>query len=178
MIAGLQITYAVNDAATDETVLERIRVAFERTGDELEDFSKHVWPRLTPVFEAEMARQFDAQGGGPTGAWAPLSPAYAAWKERAFPGQPILVASGKMREALTQSASPFAARAFDSDSFQFGTSNIPYASFHQLGTPTMPDRPPFDFSPDFEMDLARESLEAARDAVAASGLGDFVEVVP
>jgi len=177
-IVGLEISYQVNGAEEGEAVLERIRVAFERTGDELAQFDKHVFPKLTPVFEAEMAKQFDAQGDGPRGQWEPLSPAYADWKERAFPGNPILVLSGKMREGLTSSASPYAARAFSSDTFSFGTQGVEYASFHQLGTPKMPDRPPFDFSADFERDLAEASLEGAREAVAAAGLDEFVEVVP
>lgn len=174
MIAGIRIEYEVNGAADGEAVLERIAVAFERAGNELADFSKNIFPKLTPVFEAEMERQFDAEGGGPSGAWDPLSSAYAKWKDEHYPGKTILRRTDAMFEGLTQSSSPFAARVFGGEEFNFGTQGVPYASFHQVGAYA---RPPFDFSEDFESDLAREALEAARDAIETAGLDEFVEVV-
>lgn len=161
-----------------ENVLERMAVAFERTGDELEDFGSSIFPKLTPLFEAEMAKQFDSEGSGSTGSWAQLSPAYEAWKSQNFPGNPILQLTGNMMAGLTQSSSPFATRAFDRDTFEFGTSGVEYASFHQLGTATMPSRPPFDFSDDFERDLSAAALDAAREVIDSTGLGEFVEVAP
>lgn len=175
MIAGLEISYQVNGADTDGAVLERIAVAFERAGSELADFARNIWPKLTPVFEAEMSRQFDSEGGGPSGAWDPLSSAYARWKEAHYPGKTILRRTDAMFQGLTQSSSPFATRVFGGDNYNFGTLNVPYASHHQVGPHT---RPPFDFSEDFESDLARAALEGAREAVASAGLDEFVEVVP
>lgn len=178
MIAGLAITYQVAGVDQGPAVLERISAAFERTGDELADFSKHVFPRLTPLFEAESRRQFDAQGGGPRGGWAALSPGYARWKEEHYPGKTILRRTDALYQALTESSSVFAERVMSGEQFDFGTRGVEYASFHQLGTGSMVDRPPFDFSPDFEADLAREALEAAREAVQAAGLDEFAELRP
>jgi len=177
-VAGIAIEYQVNGGDGGEAVLERLAVAFERTGDELADFGSTIFPRLTPIFEAEMEKQFESEGSGQSGPWAPLSEAYEAWKSQDYPGNPILQLSGAMMAGLTQSSSPFATRQFGGDVFEFGTSGVPYASLHQLGTATMPSRPPFDFSTDFERDLAAGALEAAREVVANTGLGEYVEVVP
>lgn len=173
-VSGLDISFLVNGGEAGPE-LRRITVAFERAGDEIADFSKHLFPKLAPIFEAEEARQFDAQGGGPGGAWAPLSPSYAAWKDRAFPGNPILVRSGALREALCSSSSPFAQRAISGDEFEYGTTGLEYASFHQLGTERMPARAEFDFSSDFERDINAAALAAVREAVQASGLAEFVD---
>lgn len=175
MIAGLNIEYVVAGQDGGLEVLERISVAFERAGDELADFGENVFPRLVPVFEAEMAKQFQSEGSGQSGPWAPLSPAYEALKQQRHPGNPILEASGRMKEGLTESSSPFATRRFGGSDFEFGTNQVEYASFHQTSTATMPARPPFDFSPDFERDLSAAALEAAREVVQKSGLAEFVE---
>lgn len=175
MIAGINIQYLVAGVDQGPAVLERISTAFERAGDELRDFSKNVFPKLTPVFEAEERRQFDAQGGGPRGGWAALSPGYAKWKEENYPGKSILRRTDALYEALTESSSVFAERVMSGDQFNFGTRGLEYASFHQLGTGSMVDRPPFDFSDDFERDLVEAALEGAREAVAASGLNEWVE---
>lgn len=175
MIAGLTIDFVAAGNTGGPEIVERISVAFERAGDELADFGENVFPRLTPVFEAEMEKQFQSEGSGARGPWAQLSPAYEAIKAQRFPGNPILEATGRMKEGLTDSSSPFATRRMGGDTFEFGTLGVEYASHHQVGTATMPARPPFDFSTDFERDLAGAALEAARDVVQKSGLSEFVE---
>ncbi len=171
MISGLHIEWKMPGVDEGEALLERLSVAFERAGDELADFFKYI--ELTPLFEAEMRRQFDAEGGGASGPWDPLTPAYEKWKEKHFPGKTILRRSDDLFEALTNSASPLALRVTSSDSFNFGTDGVPYADVHQVGQHA---RPIFDFSTDFERDLAGASLEASREALRASGLTQFVEV--
>lgn len=178
MIAGLEITWSVAGGPAGDAVFERLAVAFERTGDDLSDFGATIFPKLSPIFEAEMEKQFDSEGSGQSGAWAQLSLGYEAWKSANYPGNPILQLTGAMMAGLTSSSSPFATRQFGGDVFEFGTAGVPYASFHQLGTERMPSRPPFDFSSDFERDLAAGALEAARESMEKHGLADFVEVVP
>lgn len=173
-VSGLSVEILVNGREAGPE-LRRITVAFERAGDEIADFGKHVFSKLGPVFEAEEARQFDAEGGGPSGGWAALSPAYAAWKEKRYPGKPILEASGALRAALTQSSSPFAERSYSGDTFEFGTHGVPYATAHQFGTAALVARPPIDLSSDFERDLQDVTLEAVRESVKESGLAEFVE---
>lgn len=175
MIVGLNIQYQVAGADVGEAVFEKMTVAFERAGDELKDWDKHLFPKLTPVFEAEMEKQFESEGSGQSGSWAELTEPYGTWKEQHFPGRPILVREGGMYAALTQSSSPFARRVWSGDEYDFGTLGLAYPSFHQVGTERMTDRPLFDFSSDFQRDLQAASLEAARDAVRDSGLNEFVE---
>jgi len=88
-------------------------------------------------------KHFASEGGGGAGGrwssghWAPLSPPYRAWKAEHFPGQPILVRTGALRRDLTNS--PMGVQTITSDTMTVGT-DIPYAAFHQQGTPRMPRR--------------------------------------
>ena len=172
---AITVEYQVG-TETGEQVLERIAAGFERSGAELADFGRHIFPKLVPVFEAAVAEQFDSEGRGPTaGAWAALSSQYEAWKEGAHPGQPILVATGGLREALTVDGSAHALRDYSSSQFNYGTQGLDYASFHQTGTARMPPRPPFDFGPDFERELVRAASAGVRDAVREAS-GGVLEV--
>lgn len=106
---------------------------------------------------SRIAGQFSTEGaGGYTGAWAPLSPAYGAWKERHSPGTPILVGlrptrkgsrehptkpesyapSGQMRDQVLD---PAATEIFPMRLMYAPTSDI--AGYHQTGTSRMPARP-------------------------------------
>lgn len=87
------------------------------------------------LFAQIETRRFAQQGPG----WAPLSPAYARAKAALFPGRPILVRTGQLRDSLTQR--PFGIDRVGPTFAEFGT-NIPYAQYHQHGTPHMPARPP------------------------------------
>jgi phage gpG-like protein len=176
-VFGLDITYSVRGQQTSEPVFQKMALAFERAGAALEKAGEHVFPKLIPVFEAELSGQFNAQGKGPNrGAWAALSSDYASWKSQHYPGKPILEATGKMKAALTQSSSPFAERSYSESGMNFGTQNVPYASYHQLGTGRMPDRPIFDFGSGFEEALDQAARAGVREAVKASKLDDFAEV--
>ena len=158
----------------DDAAFARMSVAFERAGAELAQFGKHVFPKLTPIFEAAAEGQFEAEGAGPrAGAWAPLSRRYAEWKEEHFPGKGILERTGRLREALTASSSPFAERSYSATDFNFGTRNVQYASYHQVGTEHMVARPFFDFGSDTEEAIRAAALEAAREAVLGE-VGEFV----
>jgi len=164
---------------TGDTAIQRVTAAFERAGDELQNFGAHVFPRLIPVFEAAEQRQFDAGGQGPySGHWAPLSEAYAKWKRDNYPGQPTLVRTGALREALTQPTSPLANRQYSSSQFNFGTVGLEYASYHQVGTSQMPARPPFDFDSRFEDEFNAEARLGLVDAIRAARVDEFAEVTP
>lgn len=173
-VYGIQVEVAVG-TDSEEGALQRLSVAFERTGPAIADFGRYVFPRLSGVFEDAVSEQFDARGGGPAaGAWADLTPDYAKWKAGAYPGQPLLELTGALREGLTAPGSPFAFRQWSSSDFTFGTSGVQYASFHQVGTGKMKARPPFDFGPSFEQALTRETSAGVRDAVK-SGSGGVLE---
>ena len=175
--------------------LQRLTTALERAGAELADVGKHILPKLLPLLETETGKQFDAEGGGPaSGSWAPLTLKYAKWKEAHFPGQPTLVRRGALKAALTGEHSPGALRSISGGTLSYGTTGIPYASFHQTGTKApsgitrahtadaalgawlgrgagMPARPPFDFGPDFEAGMQAAAMAGVREAVRAAGDG-------
>jgi phage gpG-like protein len=178
LISGFKVEWSVGDRTGDDVPRE-MALAFERAGDELADFEAHLFPRLTPVFEQEMREQFDDEGHGPVaGAWAPLSEQYAEWKDKNYPGRPILQREGTLYEALTSSGSPFARRAYSGDTYDFGTIGVEYASYHQLGAEKLPPRPPFDMGDDFEKQLLQEGEAAAREAMEAAGADEYLEVTP
>lgn len=176
MISGFQVKYQVGGGAEEDAAAwQRMTVAFERAGDEVSDFGRYVFPKLVPVFEAEVAGQFGASGRGPnSGAWAQLSEQYERWKSANYPGKPILERTGALKAALTESGSPFAMRHIDTNEFDFGTTGVPYASFHQTGTMHMPDRPPLDLTQDFERNLQAAALDGVREAMASSGASEFL----
>lgn len=170
----LSVEYQVGGRA--EPTVATLRTAFERAGAEVAKVDVHVLPRLVPLLESETARQFDAQGAGPVaGSWAPLSVEYAKWKEAHYPGRPILVLTGKLRDALTNSSSPNAQRDVANGGLAFGTRAIPYASVHQTGGSKLPARPPFDFGDSFAQGMKAVAADGIRAAVreVTDGLLDF-----
>lgn len=174
-VTGFQLTYVVG-GTEDDMALERLVAAFERAGDELGDFGKYLWPRLTPLLEETIARQFDSEGDGPSGHWAPLSAQYAAWKQKKYPGAPILVATGALREGLTSSGSPFAKRVPNGDEYVYGTTGVTYASYHQVGTGKMQARQPLDLGPSFETEMTRIAAQAAREAMQQARVDEFMDL--
>ncbi len=93
------------------------------------------WPAVVTLQRGWWRSQFESEGRFAAAGWAPLSPAYAAWKARRYPGKPILQATGQMRRAFDnpqRSVSPHTLTL---------TVNDPKAAFHQDGTNNMPARP-------------------------------------
>ena len=71
--------------------------------------------------------------------WEELSPRYREWKEANYPGQPILVLTGRMRSGLTDKEDSDHIEEIDSTNFAIGVRSD-YAQFHQTGTGRMPQR--------------------------------------
>lgn len=76
------------------------------------------------------------------GKYAPLSAAYAEWKARKFPGRPILVRTGRLRDSVTDATRPSkdTILVIKKDGMAHG-SKVPYSGFVQDGTRKMPARP-------------------------------------
>lgn len=91
-------------------------------------------------------RQFSSQGGYGSGGWSPLSPRYAAWKAKHYPGKPILQRTGELKASLT--SRPFGIDEVDLKTAVFGT-GLPYSAYHQHGTDRMPMRKPLEV-PEYE----------------------------
>ncbi len=131
-----------------------MRIAFEFYGDkqvnrklarvqeDIQDFTP-AWEAMADDFQAAAQAQFASTGATGSGGWAPLSPVYAAWKARRFPGQPILVRSGRLRDTLTKR--PFGVERIDPQQMAIG-SDVSYGLFHQKGTSKMPRRRPVELT--------------------------------
>lgn len=66
--------------------------------------------------------------------WAPLSKRYAEWKERHFPGAPILVRTGDLKASMTQEGAPGNITVIGKTGATFGT-RIKYGIFHDSDAP-------------------------------------------
>jgi len=92
-----------------------------------------VWRALKPRWIRITQMTFNQEGPG----WAPLSPRYAAWKARHFPGKKILQREGHLISSLT--GGPGMIWAERPMSMAYGSA-LPYFPPHQLGGHNMPQR--------------------------------------
>lgn len=93
------------------------------------------WPLLVPVVTGWWRRQFETEGEFGGTRWAPLSPAYRAYKQRVRPGKTLLVFDGDLRRAASRPS-----RSQTPTSLSL-TIDDPKAVYHQEGTGRMPARP-------------------------------------
>lgn len=130
---AMRFTFAVEG----ETQVDRTLARFaENIGD-----ARPVWEALADRFAKVEARQFDSEGGYGSGGWPALSPAYAAWKARHYPGKPILERTGALRASLTER--PFGIEVIEHGSMTLG-SGIDYGKYHQAGGDHLPQRRPVE----------------------------------
>lgn len=104
--------------------------------------ARPVWEKLAAAFARAERRQFKSQGAYASGGWSPLSPKYAEWKARHYPGQPILVRTGELRASLTER--PFGVEVIEPQQMAVG-SDVDYGAFHQRGD-GLPRRRPVEFT--------------------------------
>jgi phage gpG-like protein len=124
--------------------------ALSRFGDAIRD-PRGYFELAADILREITEEQFASEGGG---RWAPLSPAYAAWKMTQVGARPILTFSGRMRRSLTERGGENI-REVTNDEMKWG-SRVPYAVFHQRGTARMPARPIFDLSEEDRTRLLKE----------------------
>jgi phage gpG-like protein len=108
---------------------EQVNRTIMRTVDAADDATP-AWEVLAKSFQLAQRKQFRSEGLYGSGGWAPLSPRYAAWKARHYPGAPILVRTGDLRDSLTQR--PFGVEVIEPRYAVFG-SDVDYGLFHQQG---------------------------------------------
>lgn len=123
-----------------EKVLDR---ALSRFGEQLRDL-RQLWPAVVTELRAITREQFAGQGIGATGQWAKLSPAYKRWKEKNYPGRPILVRTEALKDSLLKNNKNTVYRPLP-QSLEFGT-KIKYAAYHQRGSGKLKRRPIFDLN--------------------------------
>lgn len=115
-----------------------------------------VFDDMADTFGQIEARQFSSSGAN-SGGWAALSPGYAAWKARHYPGKGVLVRSGALEASLT--GRPLGVEVITDDRALFGT-GVPYAGYHQHGTPKMPRRRPLEFTGTQRTELTKSGQRA------------------
>ena len=130
-----------------EQPLRRAFVLYKRIDD-----LTPAWQRMIPALQDYIARRI-ASGGTLHNLppFAPLSPRYARYKAKHYPGAPILVRTGRLFRSLTTNTDDTIAD-IQPDHFTFGT-RVPYALYHQLGTRKMPARPPIKLSKPIQTQL-------------------------
>ena len=111
--------------------------------------ARPIWEVIAQSFQRSERRNFKSQGAYASGTWAPLSPAYAAWKARAYPGTKILERTGDLKKSLTER--PFGVEVIEPTFIVLGT-DIAYAEYHQNGTDKMPQRRPVEFTESLRRD--------------------------
>lgn len=126
---------------------QRLFSGIERWAELVEDFSP-AWPFVVDLVRNHYKRTFDSEGAGVGGGpkWAALSPGYAAYKRRRYPGRPLLVATTALRSAMVGggSGSLVQSRKKRLDIGLRGR-NLKIGNFHQTGTDNMPARPPVKY---------------------------------
>jgi phage gpG-like protein len=136
------------DPTQQNVVIRNALVESKRRAHDL----RPVYERWLPTWLEQNRRVFAAEGL--PGPWAPLSPAYAAWKAKRYPGKSILRRTDRLYESLTQ-RSPDTVWEITPRTIRFGT-RVPYWKYHQTGTRRMPARPPLVLLDATWQDLVRQ----------------------
>ncbi len=122
---------------------DRIAIGLSRFVDQIEDFRGFWEKHFEPTLIRHISEQFEKEGAsGSSGRWAPLTDAYLARKTAKYGAQPILVASGELKEMMTDSGK-FMGQKFK-DRYVLWT--LHYGLYHQTGTKKMPARKMIDMT--------------------------------
>lgn len=116
-----------------ETQIDRTLL---RWAEGVED-ATDLWDALADRFASIQKRQFRSEGDYGSGGWQALSPAYAAWKARAYPGKTILRRTDALYNSLTRR--PFGVEVIEPSRMAVG-SGIDYGRLHQAGGGSLPQR--------------------------------------
>jgi len=138
-----------------------------------------VWDKVLDIlYEAE--RQLFAQEGQTEehGKWEALSPRYAAWKEKHYPGMPILTLTGRFRGSMIDPSGQHheerRPRSLTWGSHHLVSGGDDLGGIHAVGRANMPAREPIrvtqhnvndiadtvvDYILDFDLSQPRQALE-------------------
>ena len=121
-MAGMRFTFSIEGDVQIDRTLARFA---DNVGD-----ATPLWDALATRFTRIEARQFKSEGAYGSGGWPSLSPNYAAWKARHYPGKPILERTGDLKDSLTRR--PLGIEVIEPGYMVLG-SGIPYLRYHQRG---------------------------------------------
>lgn len=121
-----------------------------RFADGIADY-RPIWGVIEDDFYALQKDQFKSEGAEGGAQWQELSPEYAKWKEKHYPGKPILQRSGDLEASLTNPNDPNTVRIEQRKTLTLG-SKIPYAIYHQSPGPRkrLPRRPEIMLTEEFK----------------------------
>jgi phage gpG-like protein len=111
-----------------------------------------IWPVIEDDFYALEKDQFKTEGAEGGERWKELSEGYAYWKEKEYPGKPILERTGDLKKSLTSPNDPNTVRIEERKTLTLGT-RIPYAIYHQSIEPrtsNLPRRPEIMLTEEFK----------------------------
>lgn len=105
-------------------------------------FAPRYFKQVQDAFNME-GQSRDSRGRFAGGRWEKLSPRYKAWKDRWYPGLPILTREGFLRDSLQWTGTHLGpGGVFEAyPTYVIYGTTIPYASAHQKGTARLPARP-------------------------------------
>lgn len=103
--------------------------------------ARPAWDEIADDFLASERRQFSTQGGYASGGWPPLSPRYAEWKARHYPGKTILRRTDELYNSLTVGP----AIRITEPSYLIIGSDVDYGRYHQAGD-GLPRRRPVELT--------------------------------
>lgn len=107
----------------------QLKRTLDRFAENVAD-ARPAWEAIAERFVHVERRQFATEGGAFSGGWAPLSPNYAAWKARHYPGRPILVREDELRASLTKR--PLGVEVIEPGFMLIGSA-VPHGRYHQRG---------------------------------------------
>jgi len=135
--AGVSFSVSIlGEMQLERTLAGRIRATSDLS---------HPFGRIADDIEESEEKRFEREGShdGST-AWKPLSPAYAEWKAKHYPGTKTLVRTGKLRDSLTGGPGSvreiMPLRMVVGGTVQVGAYDL--GSLHFTGTKHMPARRP------------------------------------
>lgn len=139
--------------------LPALTVGLSRLRTGIADWTPFWRDEFAPFFYRYVQQDFVLEGGGSGASWAELSPKYAAWKQRHFPGRGILVREGALKASLAGVEAVGAIFRPTATALEIGTS-VPYAIYHQAPRPgsRLPQRPPMRVNDAF-MTVVGKSLQ-------------------
>ena len=154
--------------------LKEFHFQLSRFGEGIGDFTP-LWVETGGLFKQDMAAQFATEGATSGDEWAPLSDAYAAWKEKHYPGRTIGWLTGALMQSMTGGAgyteilTPLTAE-FGQDDGSTPAEGGSYGRYFNDGTDKMPARPVLRFGPAWGVAFQHAAGVWVREEAHHSGL--------
>jgi phage gpG-like protein len=143
----------------DEQTIQRLQKLGDRLGQWQPELNQ-IGGELETYFSG---RVFASQGGAIGQNWQRLSPGYAKWKAKHYPGRPPLVRTGKMIGGFRHSATNTKLEV---------TNRMPYFKYHQSSAPRtkIPYRPMMAANDDVKTIVATIIDAGVRKRLSGAGL--------